>query len=154
MNPSYRVVAISPTLTVPAGLIEGDYVASDEPEWIRDTPPVLAFGRVGLEGRIGIDMSSGAIVHVPTAESALLNPVNATLEQFCRCVEAVIERYPFDADPSADMDEVAEELRRMLARIDIVTTAHNGFWETFTDDVAIGDYLSDPPLHPADHPEV
>ncbi|WP_194892360.1 SUKH-4 family immunity protein [Catenulispora pinisilvae] len=157
MEPSYRIITIpiarnapawvrdevGPTLAVPAGLIGREYVASDEAELIRDAPAVLAFGQVGLEGRIGVNVATGEIVHAPATDSADLNPVNSTLKQFCECVESVIQRYPFDGAPSADMDEVAEELREELSRIDVVAAAHNGFWETFADDVAMGDYLSE-----------
>lgn len=63
------------------------------------------------------------------------------MKQFCECVEAVIRHYPFDADPSADMDDVAEKLRQELFRIDDMAAAHVSFWETFTDDVAMGNYI-------------
>lgn len=156
MNPSYRIVTIpiaqdapawvrektGPTLAVPAGLIGREYVASDQAELIRDAPPVLAFGHVGLQGRIGVNVVSGEIVHAPAPGSSDLNPVNSTLKQFCESVESVIRRYPFD-DPSDDLDEVAEGLRQELAQIDATAAAHNGFWETFTDDVAMGDYLTE-----------
>jgi hypothetical protein len=87
-------------------------------------------------------VATGEIVHAPATGSTDLNPVNSTLEQFCESVKAVIQRYPF-GDPSADLDEVAEELRQELSQIDSAAAAHNGFWETFTDDVAMGDYLAE-----------
>lgn len=133
---------VGPTLAVPAGLIGREYLASDEAELIRDVPPVLAFGRVGLEGRIGVNVATGEIVHAPATDSTDLNPVNSTLEQFRESVKAVIQRYPF-GDPSTDLDEVAEDLRQELSQIDAAAAAHNGFWETFTDDVAMGDYLTE-----------
>ncbi|MGW4519206.1 hypothetical protein ACWEO4_46845, partial [Streptomyces sp. NPDC004393] len=37
-------------------------------------------------------------------------------------------------------EEVAEELRDLISDIDKTALADNGFWETFCDDVAIGDY--------------
>lgn len=156
MNPLYRIVTIpiaqstpawvrdetGSTLAVPAGLIGREYVVSDEAELIREAPPVLAFGQVGLEGRIGINVATGEIVHIPVAGSGDLNPVNSTLKQFCESVESVIQQYPFD-DPSGDLDQVAEELRQELSQIDTAAAAHNSFWETFTDDVAMGDYLTE-----------
>ncbi|MFE4336569.1 hypothetical protein ACFRQM_46705 [Streptomyces sp. NPDC056831] len=35
---------------------------------------------------------------------------------------------------------MAEELRDLVSNIDETALVHNGFWETFCDDVAIGDY--------------
>jgi SUKH-4 immunity protein len=87
-------------------------------------------------------VTTGEIVHAPAPDSDDLNPVNSTLKQFCESVESVIQRYPFE-DPSDDLDEVAEGPRRELAQIDTAAAAHNGFWETFTDDVAMGDYLTE-----------
>lgn len=156
MNPLYRIATIpiaqntpawvrdeaGATLAVPAGLIGREYVVSDEAELIREAPPVLAFGHVGLEGRIGVNVATGEIVHIPAAGSSDINPVNSTLKQFCESVESVIQRYPFD-DSSSDLEEVAEELRQELSQIDAAAAAHNGFWETFTDDVAMGDYVTE-----------
>jgi hypothetical protein len=37
---------------------------------------------------------------------------------------------------------VAEELRDLVSGIDETALVHDGFWETFCDDVAIGDYAT------------
>lgn len=53
----------------------------------------------------------------------------------------MIARFPFYAeDDEEGFEEVAEELRDLISGIDETALAHNGFWETFCDDVAIGDY--------------
>ncbi|MFF7444178.1 hypothetical protein [Streptomyces sp. NPDC008122] len=54
---------------------------------------------------------------------------------------AVIERFPFYADgDEGRCEEVAEELRDLISGIDETALADNGFWETFRDDVAIGEH--------------
>jgi hypothetical protein len=53
----------------------------------------------------------------------------------------VIARFPFYTDDDEDgYEEAAEELRGLLAGIDETALAHNGFWETFCDDVAMANY--------------
>jgi hypothetical protein len=64
---------------------------------------------------------------------------------FRRCVAAVIERFPFygDGDNSEEFESAAEEVRLIVSSIDESSLAHNGFWVTFTDDLAIGDYATE-----------
>ncbi|MFF4520594.1 hypothetical protein [Streptomyces bluensis] len=63
------------------------------------------------------------------------------LPKHCRCVAAVIARFPFNAESDEEScEEVAQELRDLVSSIDEAAPAHNGFWETFCDEVAIGDY--------------
>ncbi|GAB2736418.1 hypothetical protein [Streptomyces bullii] len=67
--------------------------------------------------------------------------VNSDLDSFNRCVAAVIARFPFCAEGDEERcGEVAEELRDLVSGIDETARVHNGFRETFCDDVAIGDH--------------
>ncbi|MCP9994691.1 SUKH-4 family immunity protein [Streptomyces werraensis] len=102
---------------------------------------LVAIATSGLFGRIAVDVATGHVVQIPTIDSARVRHVNSDLGSFSRCVAAVIARFPFYADGDEDRyEEVAEELRDLIAGIDETALADNGFWETFCDDVAIGDY--------------
>ncbi|MEU8882777.1 SUKH-4 family immunity protein [Streptomyces hydrogenans] len=102
---------------------------------------LVAIATSGLWGRIAVDVASGRVVQIPEVESATASPVNRDLYSFNRCVAAVIARFPFYAEGDEERcEEVAEELRGLVSGIDETALAHNGFWETFCDDVAIGDY--------------
>ncbi|MFE0138048.1 hypothetical protein ACFWY6_41830 [Streptomyces sp. NPDC059037] len=53
----------------------------------------------------------------------------------------MIARFPFSAEGDEERcEEVAEELRELLSGTDGTALADDGFWETFCNDVAIGDY--------------
>ncbi|WP_277922229.1 SUKH-4 family immunity protein [Streptomyces sp. Root369] len=90
---------------------------------------------------MAVDLASGHVVQIPKIESAAAHHVNRGLESFRRCAAAEIACFPFYAeDDEEGFEEVAEELRDLISVIDETALAHNGFWETFCDDVAIGDY--------------
>ncbi|MET9506529.1 SUKH-4 family immunity protein [Streptomyces sp. NPDC006622] len=102
---------------------------------------LFAIATSGLFGHIAVDVATGHVVQIPKIESATTSHVNSDLGSFNRCVAAVIARFPFYADDDEERcEEVAEELRDLISGIDETALAHNGFWETFCDDVAIGDY--------------
>lgn len=50
----------------------------------------------------------------------------------------MLARFPFYADEEKRCEEVADELRDLISRSHQPPLAHNGFWETFCDDVSIG----------------
>lgn len=67
--------------------------------------------------------------------------MNRDLDSFNRCVAAVIARIPFYAEGDKDRyEEVAEKLRDHISGIGETAFVHNGFWETFCDDVAVGNH--------------
>ncbi|MGW4698941.1 SUKH-4 family immunity protein [Streptomyces sp. NPDC004285] len=102
---------------------------------------LLAIATSSLFGRIAIDVASGHVVQIPSVESTTAGHVNRDLDSFNRCVAAVIARFPFSAEGDEEScGEVAEELRDLVSGIDDTALADNGFWETFCDDVAMGDY--------------
>ncbi|GAA1229497.1 hypothetical protein GCM10009665_19910 [Kitasatospora nipponensis] len=102
---------------------------------------LVAIATSGLFGRIAVDVATGHVVQIPKTESAKTSHVNSDLGSFNRCVAAVIARFPFYADGDEDRyEEAADELRGLISGIDETALVHNGFWETFCDDVAIGDY--------------
>jgi hypothetical protein len=106
---------------------------------------LVAFGISGSSGRVCVDLATGTVVHVPTIGGSMVNVVNADLAAFCECVAAVIARFPFygEDDEPEQFEEVAEELRHTIGVIDESALVNNGFWGTFADDVAIGDYATE-----------
>lgn len=134
---------------VPNGLIGHEYRALEAATLLRvasaDGGVLVAFGSSGFDQLICLDISSGAVVQVPRTRPESRNAVNASLDLFSACVHAVIGRFPFygvEAE-SDDRERIGEELGQVLAAIDRSALEHNGFWETFVDDVVIGDYSTE-----------
>jgi hypothetical protein len=128
---------------IPAGLIGYEYRPLSETAFLGGIGEsgLVAFGTSGLFGRVGIDVATRRVVHVPMVESTACSHVNADLGTFHRCVAATIARFPFyGEDEEERFQPVADELRELIAALDETALAHNGFWETLCDDVAIGDY--------------
>ncbi|MET7858184.1 SUKH-4 family immunity protein [Streptomyces sp. NPDC005318] len=128
---------------IPCGLIGYEYRPLSAPVFLGGIGErgLIVIATSGLFQRIAVDVATGHVLQIPVNESAMANHVNSDLVSFNRCVAAVIARFPFYADGDEDRyEEVAEELRGLLFGIDETALAHNGFWETFCDDVAIGDY--------------
>ncbi|WP_128434668.1 SUKH-4 family immunity protein [Streptomyces cyaneus] len=128
---------------IPGGLIGYEYRPLSEPVCLGGIGErgLVAIATSGLFGRIAIDVATGHVVQIPKIESATASHVNRDLDSFNRCAAAVIARFPFYAEDDVERcEEVAEELRDLVSAIDETALAHNGFWETFCDDVAIGDY--------------
>ncbi|MFZ4185398.1 SUKH-4 family immunity protein [Streptomyces sp. R02] len=128
---------------IPAGLIGYEYRPLSKPVFLAGIGErgLIAFATSGLFGRIAVDVATGHVVQIPTIDSARARHVNSDLGSFSQCVAAVIARFPFYTDDDEDRyEEVAEELRDFISDIDKTALADNGFWETFCDDVAIGDY--------------
>ncbi|MET9016050.1 SUKH-4 family immunity protein [Streptomyces olivaceoviridis] len=133
------------TTGIPCGLIGYEYRPLSEPAYFGGIGErgVVAIATSGPFGRIAIDVASGHIVHIPHIDSPRVNHVNIDLDSFNRCVAAVIARFPFYAeDDEEGFEEVAAELRELIPGIDATALAGDGFWETFCDDVAIGDYAN------------
>jgi hypothetical protein len=60
----------------------------------------------------------------------------------CRCRYRQVPFYSEDDEPE-QFEEVAEELRHAIGVIDESALGNDGFWRTFADDVAIGDYATE-----------
>jgi SUKH-4 immunity protein len=134
-------------IAVPHTLVGREYQAMQTAELLKGDGmgSLLAFGVCALDGRMCLDVRSGAVVHVPTVSQSDVNPANSSLDKFLRCVEAVVSRFPFygiDVDGD-ETDRIAAELSEELAEIDPETQAFNGFWETFLDDLAMGNYATE-----------
>ncbi|MFE2011311.1 SUKH-4 family immunity protein [Streptomyces sp. NPDC059491] len=128
---------------IPGGLIGYEYRPLSQPVYFGGISErgLVAIATSGLLGRIAVDVASGRVVQIPKVESATASHVNRDLDSFNRCVAAVIARFPFYAEGDEERcGEVAEELRVLVSGIDETALAGNGFWETFCDDVAMGDY--------------
>lgn len=130
---------------VPARGVGGEYVALPEAVFLDDAPNLLAIGQSGLTGRICVEVDSLEIVHVPVPGGARVNPVNSNLIAFSACIEAAIVRFPYYTYETAEEngEEVASYLRNQLLVIDRAVGAHDGLWETFLDDVAMGNYAEE-----------
>lgn len=128
---------------IPGGLIGYEYRPLSEPVYIGEIGQrgLVAIATSGLLGRIAIDVATGHVVQIPNVEPSTTHHVNRDLDSFSRCIAAVIARFPFyAAGDKARSEETAEELRELVSGIDGTALANDRFWETFCDDVAIGDY--------------
>ncbi|MES9524144.1 SUKH-4 family immunity protein [Streptomyces capoamus] len=128
---------------IPGGLIGYEYRPLSEPVYFRGIGErgLVAIATSGLFGRIAVDAASGHVVQILHVESSTTHHVNRDLDSFNRCIAAVIAHFPFYTEGDQKrFEEVAEELRELVSGIDETALAGSGFWETFCDDVAIGDY--------------
>ncbi|MFB7114503.1 SUKH-4 family immunity protein [Streptomyces sp. NPDC056291] len=128
---------------IPGGLIGYEYRPLSVPAYFGGIGErgLVAIATSGLFGRIAVDVASGHVVQIPNVESSTTHHVNRNLDSFNRCIAAVIARFPFYAEGDEERcEEVAEELRALVSGIDGTALADDGFWETFCDDVGIGDY--------------
>lgn len=142
--PSYPSLA---EIVVPKSLVGGEYSVLGQLEFLEVSgrEKLIAFGASGLRGRICLDTVSGAVVQVPVLRQPDRREVNASMELFGQCIETVISQFPFYGidDDDEVTHEVSVRLRRYLAAIDPVTQSHNGFWETFIDDLDMGVYATE-----------
>ncbi|MDH6484825.1 SUKH-4 family immunity protein [Streptomyces sp. SAI-127] len=130
---------------IPAGLIGHEYQPLSEAALLNGVGEsgLLVFGTSGLFGRLGIDVATRRVVHIPTPESTTANHVNRDLGIFHECVAATIARFPFYEEGEEErFQAAADELRELVTTLDDTALAHNGFWETLCDDVAMGDYAN------------
>ncbi|MER5618863.1 SUKH-4 family immunity protein [Streptomyces sp. NPDC002215] len=128
---------------VPSGMIGYEYWPLSEAGFLSGIGEcgLVAFGASGLFGRVGIDVATRHVVHIPDLESATTSHVNRDLASFHRCVAAVIACFPFyGEDEEERWQETADEIRELVSVLDESALLHDGFWETFCDDVAMGDY--------------
>lgn len=135
-------------ITVPRELIGGEYRALPQATPVdRDgMRHLIAFGESGLEGLICLDTHTQAVVQVPCRTQPGVNAVNASLDLFRRCVEAAIRRFPFHSREDEDDDaaeRVSTALGAELRALDPTTDELKGFWETFLDDLTMGNYVTE-----------
>ncbi|MEU1466249.1 SUKH-4 family immunity protein [Streptomyces sp. NPDC005727] len=137
-----RIAADLQETGIPGGLIGYEYRPLSEPVYYGEIGErgLVAIAASGLSGRLAIDVASNHVVHIADIESPM-NHVNRDLDSFNRCVAAVIARFPvYTEDGEDECEEVAQELRELLSPIDGTARAYDGFWDTFCEDMAIGDY--------------
>ncbi|GHD63816.1 hypothetical protein GCM10010317_061180 [Streptomyces mirabilis] len=129
---------------IPGGLIGYEYRPLTEAMFLGGIrcSGVVAIATSGLLGRICVDVTTGEIVHIPKVDSTTVTHVNRELDLFTRCVSGVIERFPFYGEDDGDekFEEVADEVRDIIAAVDDTALVHNGFWDGLCEDVAMGDY--------------
>jgi hypothetical protein len=128
---------------VPKGSVGRAYTATQELTW-RNVPGrghLICFGKSGLANEICVDPSNGEVLQVVDGADPRL--VNSTIGQFVDSVKAVIGMFPYyeTSDDSFDNGQaVADRIAGAIRRIDPAATEPDTFWETFVQDVAIGDY--------------
>jgi hypothetical protein len=144
---SSPLAAILAETGVPRGCIGHEYRVLPEAVLLDGVVgrSLAAIGTSGAFGRICVEITTGAVVHIPVVDAPVVNVVNVDLDAFRECVAAVIARFPFygEDDEPEQYEEVAEELRRTISEIDKSALGYNGFWVTFADDVSIGDYATE-----------
>ncbi|MGW5664036.1 SUKH-4 family immunity protein [Streptomyces sp. NPDC003758] len=130
---------------IPAGLIGYEYQPLSEAALLDGIGEsgLVVFGTSGLFGRLGIDVASRRVVHIPMPESATFNHVNRDLGIFHECVAATIAHFPFYEEGEEErFQAAADELRELVTALDDTALAYKGFWETLCDDVEMGDYAN------------
>ncbi len=139
----------------PKKLLVQGYRAEDRLTLL-DAPPYgqfVQFAKIGYSYSMCLDPRTGQVVVIFSVPGGSPSLVNSSLEQFIESARFVIGRFPFDGGDGAagndiDIDSlydkwqtIADELAEPLRQIDPVAFAdENGYWRTFLDDVAIGDY--------------
>lgn len=130
---------------IPAGLIGYEYQPLSKATLLGGIGEsgLVVLGTSGLFGRLGIDVASRRVVHIPMVESATANHVNRDLGAFHECVAGTIARFPFCEEGEEDrFQEAADELRELVLTLDDTALAFNGFWETLCDDIEMGSYAT------------
>ncbi|MFI7005280.1 SUKH-4 family immunity protein [Streptomyces sp. NPDC050145] len=138
-----RIAAVLRDPGIPGGLIGYEYRPLNEPVYLGGIGEreLVAIGTSGLSGHVAVDIATGHVVQIATTESATTHFVNRDLDAFSRCVAAVIACFPFYAEGDEERCyEVAARLRGLVRAVDEAALVPDGFWETFCDDVEMGDY--------------
>jgi hypothetical protein len=133
-------------IVVPSGLVGAEYKALPAAHFLDHDGMrhLLAFGSAGLEGFICLDTRESTVVSVPSRTQSDVNPVNADLVLFRDSVAAVLKQFPFHAiDDDEEMEAVTSRIGAMLLDVDPTGQELNGFWETFIDDLGMGNYATD-----------
>lgn len=141
-----RADSNSDTIQVPASLLGYSYVAVEQPEIVESSGKgrLLRFGTSGLSEMICMDLDGGMILQLDSSATSA-RAVNSSLAKFNETTKAIIERFPFYGE-EAEMDQfeaVSIELADIIRRIDPSVLTVDSFWDTFINDVAIGDYATE-----------
>jgi hypothetical protein len=133
-------------IVVPSGLVGREYKALPAAHFLdRDgMRHLLAFGSSSLEGFICLDTNESRVVSVPSRTQPDVNSVNADLGLFRNSVAAVLGQFPFHAiDDEDEREAVTARIGATLFDIDPTGQELNGFWETFLDDLGMGNYATE-----------
>jgi hypothetical protein len=107
---------------------------------------LVCFASCGGFCSICLGPRTGQIIAVITVPSGPAWLVNSSLDAFIETVQVVIQRFPFysqDNYESEKCDLVADELAHIIQRADPVALVMDGFWQTFVDNVRIGDFSTE-----------
>jgi hypothetical protein len=134
---------------VPKSFIASTYLADDSLEFLESPSrgALVSFG-TSRSTRICVDPKTGEVVQLIGTSPTKEIPVNRNLDRFSRCVEAVIDRFPFYSEQQAKdgddiVTEVSAELRDLIREIDPEYLVQNYFWDEFIWDVEAGDYCTE-----------
>jgi hypothetical protein len=135
---------IDKSIRVPRVILGLLYQVQDELTVMRTSGDRLLyrFASTGLSGQICIADDTGEILVLHDSNP---RPVNSSLEKFTECVRVVIDRFPYygvDSDWE-DQERVGRELAELLTAIDPVSLQVDSFWDTFINDVEIGDFATE-----------
>jgi len=106
---------------------------------------LVKFGCTHLTGSITYDPITGEVLQLSETPGGDPHFVNSTLDQFSRCIRAVVEMFPlYDRESTDDeREQAASRVSGTVKAIDRSAIAADSFWETFVNDVAIGDYATE-----------
>ncbi|GIG59628.1 hypothetical protein Lfu02_40000 [Longispora fulva] len=106
--------------------------------------PLVHFGNTG-SALMCLDIESGHVVEVGSGGGGPVRLVNSSIGQFNASVQLVVERFPYyEADSELETREaIGEALRAQLMQVDSSSMSEDGFWETFVDDLIVGDYSNE-----------
>src|SRR5262249_5158106 len=82
------------------------------------------------------------VVHVSFPADTQVSFVNSSLASFSASIETVIDLFPYCTYETLDeaRESVVGSLRSRLVTIDPAALSHDSLWQTFLDDVYMGDY--------------
>ena len=108
---------------------------------------VVVFGATDMFSELAIECVTGSVIERVSKGGALLtqNFANSSLRQFVACATALHSRFPFysDHDGNDVFAAVSDDVRSMVAQIDVKAAEPDTFWGTVCDDIAIGDWSSE-----------
>jgi hypothetical protein len=132
-------------LEVPAGLIGHSYRAADGLEtFVISGVKFVRFGHAGMFGSILLNITTGEVVE-SGRDLREVSLVNTSVEHFSRCVQAVIDRFPFYSSDAGDgeWELAAADVAQIVHNIDSRACFEGGYWHEMTSDIGMGDYATE-----------
>lgn len=140
-----EILALPPTARrflfeegVPRYFFHRNFSADPELSVVR-THGISSFVRFGVDsyGFLGVDCSSGNVLHVGSGPSEQVTFVNTTLGNFADTARILTEEFPYGAsltDPEEN-DEAANRMRTIIRAVDSDAARPGSYWPNFPDEV-------------------